>query len=96
MLKYQKIVMRAHEAFHRRLRQVEVELAEAKRSLEQLDIRYSVHERKAQVWCVCRVLKRVGACLFVGLRRGVHVFSHICTDRHTNARTLWIRMESAP
>lgn len=50
MLKYQKIVMRAHEAFHRRLRQVEVELAEAKHSLEQLDIRYSVHERKAAMF----------------------------------------------
>lgn len=50
MLHYQKIiVMKAHEAFQRRLRQVEIELAEAQHALELLDMKTSVVERKTAV-----------------------------------------------
>lgn len=47
MQNYQRIIMRAHEAFQHKLHQVEIELAEAQQKLETLDIQVLAHERRA-------------------------------------------------
>jgi hypothetical protein len=47
MEKYKRLVVRAQEAFKRRLDQVEIELAEARNALEELEIHVLDHERRA-------------------------------------------------
>lgn len=46
MEKYKRMVVRAQEAFRRRLDQVEIELAEARNALEELEIQAQDHERR--------------------------------------------------
>ena len=49
MQNYQRIIMRAHEAFQHRLKQVEIELAEAQHALEILDLQALDHERRTML-----------------------------------------------
>lgn len=49
MQRYQRIIMRAHEAFQHRLKQVEIELVEAQHALDLLDIQALSHDRRTAV-----------------------------------------------